>query len=111
MEPETLLNCGKANRRLHRLVGDKQVWKSLLKGVEDFTEEGLEGLVKFVGAKGSSEMKTEAKEGSHCSNLQESLFSIFFCFEISLLDLKAFSFHFSFSISMYFHFTFHSRKE
>ena len=99
MEPETLLNCGKANRRLHRLVGDKQVWKSLLKGVEDFTEEGLEELVKFVGAKGSSEMKTEAKEGSHCSNLQESLFSIF-CL------LK-----FHFSISRHFHFTFHSRKE
>ena len=59
MEPETLLNCGKANRRLHHLVGDKQVWRSLLKGVEDFTEEGLEELVKFVGAKGSSEMKTE----------------------------------------------------
>ena len=60
MDPETLLNCGRTNRRLHRLVCDMEVWRSLLKGIGSFTKERLEELVKFgLGDQHSLEMKAE----------------------------------------------------
>ena len=60
MDPETLLNCGRTNRRLHRLVCDMEVWRSLLKGIGSFTKERLEELVKFgLGDEHSLEMKAE----------------------------------------------------
>ena len=36
IDPDTLLSCGRTNRRLHRLVCDKLVWRSLLKGIDYF---------------------------------------------------------------------------
>ena len=60
MDPDTLLNCGRANRRLHRLVCDIEVWRSLLKGIGSFTKERLEELVKFgLRDEQSLEMRTE----------------------------------------------------
>ena len=46
MDPDTLLNCGRASPRLYRLVCDQEVWRHLLRGV-DFTEERLEELRLF----------------------------------------------------------------
>ena len=46
LDPESLLNCGRASPRLYRLVCDREVWKHLLKGI-DFTEEQLEELTVF----------------------------------------------------------------
>ena len=84
MDPETLLSCGRANRRLNRLVCDQQVWKHLLKGIVLFPEvwkdsdgemvydsyyeedgsdpenehnQRMAKLVKFVVDMGSSKMK------------------------------------------------------
>ena len=60
MDPETLLNCGRTNRRLHRLVCDMEVWRSLLKRIGSFTKQRLEELVKFgLGDEHSLEMKAE----------------------------------------------------
>ena len=47
LDPDTLLSCGKANRRLHRLVCDREVWRSLLRGIESFTDAKLQELVEF----------------------------------------------------------------
>ena len=85
LDPDSLLSCGRANRRLNRLVCDQQVWKHLLKGIDVFADvrkdsdgemvyvqyvykedrspendhnKRMDKLVKFVVAKGSSEMKT-----------------------------------------------------
>ena len=62
MDPETLLNCGRASPRLYRLVCDRVVWGHLLKGV-DFTKEQMDELVLFgrglFGISGSSEMMAE----------------------------------------------------
>ena len=52
MDLDTLLSFGRANRRLHRLVSDMQVWRHLLKETESFTNERLKelaGLVKEFG--------------------------------------------------------------
>ena len=54
-----LPSSGWTNRRLHRLVCDKPVWRNLLNGIDNFTKERLDELVKFVGDKGSSGLKTE----------------------------------------------------
>ena len=61
MDPDTLLNCGRATRRLHRLVSDLEVWRSLLKGIGSFTKERLEELVRFglVREEQGLEMKAE----------------------------------------------------
>ena len=60
MDPDTLLNCGRTNRRMHRLVCDMEVWRSLLKRIDSFTEERLEELFKFgIGDEDSLEMKAE----------------------------------------------------
>ena len=53
---------GKTNRRLQRLVGDKLVWRRLLNGIDDFTEEKLEELVKVGGTKGSERTGEVVKE-------------------------------------------------
>ena len=52
MDPDTLLSFGRANRRLHRLVSDMQVWRHLLKETERFTHGRLmelTGVVKEFG--------------------------------------------------------------
>ena len=72
MDTETLLRCGRVNLRFHRLVCDKLVWRSLLRGIhyfpalggetgqgEDEDEERMDELIKFVVERGSSEMKAE----------------------------------------------------
>ena len=70
LDPDSLLSCGRANRRLNRLVCDKQVWKNLLKGIEYFyrkdeeedkddDDKRMDELVKFVVDFGSSNMKAE----------------------------------------------------
>ena len=63
MDTESLLNCGRANSRLYRLVCDREVWRRLLKGIE-FTKVRLEELKIFgqgVGreVKGGPEMMPE----------------------------------------------------
>ena len=64
MDPDTILNCGRASPRLYSLVCSREVWRHLLTGVE-FTKERLEELlifgkglfeVKGIEIKGSSEM-------------------------------------------------------
>ena len=66
LDPDTLLSCGKANRRLHRLVCDREVWRSLLRGIESFTDARLQELVEFANLRVdgcSQEMMNEvAKE-------------------------------------------------
>ena len=81
LDADTLLSCGRANRRLNRLVCDQQVWKHLLKGIDCFGEvwkssdgemvyvyeeddspendhnKRMAKLVKFVVDMGSSKMK------------------------------------------------------
>ena len=70
IDPDTLLSCRRANRRLRRLAFDKLVWRSLLKKIEYFPvlkgdpgqgedKERLDKLVKFVVDTGSSEMKAD----------------------------------------------------
>ena len=62
MDPESLLDCGRASPRLYRLVCDREVWCHLLKGVE-FTKEHMEDLRLFglglFGISGSPEMMSE----------------------------------------------------
>ena len=56
MDPDTLLSCGGANRRLHRLVCDMLVWRHLLKGIESFTLSRLKELAEFGRTESSFEM-------------------------------------------------------
>ena len=50
LDPDSLLSCGRANRRLNGLVCDQQVWKHLLKGIDCFGEVGsLQTESKKVG--------------------------------------------------------------
>ena len=63
MDPQTLLNCGRASPRLYRLLCDRVVWRHLLKGV-DFTKEMMEklrvlGQEGLFGFSGSPEMMAE----------------------------------------------------
>ena len=39
MDPDTLLNCGKASERFFNLVCDREVWRELLKKTVEFTQE------------------------------------------------------------------------
>ena len=56
MDPDTLLSCGGANRRLHRLVCDMLVWRHLLRGIESFTLSRLKELAEFGRTESGSEM-------------------------------------------------------
>ena len=56
MDPEDLLNCGRASNRLRQLVSDREVWPVLLKKIPHFTNVKLEELVIF-GSKGCPEMR------------------------------------------------------
>ena len=44
MDSETLLQVGKISPRLYSLVCDRQVWKHLLKEVDDLDKEQVEEL-------------------------------------------------------------------
>ena len=57
-DPDTLLSCGGANRRLHRLVCDMRVWRHLLKGIESFTHQRLVELAEFGKNDSCLEMMT-----------------------------------------------------
>ena len=84
LDPDSLLSCGRANRRLNGLVCDQQVWKHLLKGVDVFADvrkdsdremvyyvyeedlspennhnKRMDNLVKYVVDLGGSWMKAE----------------------------------------------------
>jgi len=59
MDPDTLLNCGKASERLFNLVCDREVWRELLKKTVEFAKEKVEELKGFKGSKGSPEMMPE----------------------------------------------------
>ena len=61
MDPDTILNCGRASPRLYSLVCSREVWRHLLTGVE-FTKERLEELVIF--GKGLFEVKGIEIKGS-----------------------------------------------
>ena len=69
LDPETLLSCGKANRWLHRLVCDREMWGSLLRGIEKFTDARLQELAEFADLRVdgcSQEMMNEvAKEAAN----------------------------------------------
>ena len=58
MDPEDLLNCGRASNRLRQLVSDREVWPVLLKKIPHFTNDKLEELVSF-GSKGCPEMRQQ----------------------------------------------------
>ena len=47
MDSETLLQVGKSSPRLYSLVCDRQVWRHLLKEVDDLDQEQVEELVDF----------------------------------------------------------------
>ena len=64
MDPETLLNCGKASERLFNLVCDREVRRELLKKTKEFTKEKVEELKGFKGSKGSPEMMPELVQES-----------------------------------------------
>ena len=73
MDPDTLLNCGRASERLFNLVCDRIVWRHLLKKVDEFSEEKLDELVVF-GKKGCPEMMPEVlKEAARRMNFIPNL--------------------------------------
>merc|ERR1712107_481124 len=47
LDPDDLLNCGRASPRLYRLVSDWEVWAHLLKRVAKFFNERVEQLINF----------------------------------------------------------------
>ena len=47
LDPDDLLNCGRASPRLYRLVSDWEVWAHLLKRVTQFSNERVEQLINF----------------------------------------------------------------
>ena len=61
MGSDTFCSCGKVNRRFQQLVGDKRVWSSLLKGIDNFTKEELDQLVN-IGGSNSERMADVVKE-------------------------------------------------
>ena len=67
MDADTLLAVGRANVRLYKLVCNQEVWRWLLKGIENFTAERLQELRVFVKkAKKSEEMRQEVlREAAH----------------------------------------------
>ena len=54
-----MLAVGRANVRLYKLVCNQEVWRWLLKGIEDFTAERLRELRVFVKKAKSEEMRQE----------------------------------------------------
>ena len=58
MDPESILNCGRASPRLYKLVCTQKVWRTLLAGIE-FTKERLKELALF--GKGLFDSKFEIK--------------------------------------------------
>jgi len=63
MDPNTLLDCGRASLRLYRLVCDRQVWRSLLKDISEFSKEKVEDLLVFA-TEGGPDMTPEMTKGS-----------------------------------------------
>ena len=63
MDSDTLLDCGRASLRLYRLVCDRQVWRSLLKNISDFSKEKVEDLLVFA-TEGGPDMTPEMTKGS-----------------------------------------------
>ena len=55
LDPNSLLNLGRASDRLYHLVCDKKVWRSLLKKVEEFTEDRVRELSVFAENSDSSQ--------------------------------------------------------
>ena len=55
LDPNSLLNLGRASDRLYHLVCDKEVWRSLLKKVESFTEDRVRELSVFAENSDSSQ--------------------------------------------------------
>ena len=55
LDPNSLLNLGRASDRLNHLVCDKKVWRSLLKKVEEFTEDRVRELSVFAENSDSSQ--------------------------------------------------------
>ena len=53
LDPDDLLDCGRASPRLFRLVSDWQVWAHLLRRVVQFSENKLDQLLKFRADGGS----------------------------------------------------------
>jgi len=60
LDPDSLLNCGRASSRLYRLVSDWEVWAHLLNKVTEFSDERLEQLVQFK-REGSSRFEIVCK--------------------------------------------------
>ena len=66
MDANTLLAVGRTSKRLYQLVCKREVWRWLLKGIEDFTEERLQELKVFVKKAESEEMRQEVlREAAH----------------------------------------------
>ena len=66
MDADTLLTVGRTSNRLYKLVCKMVVWRWLLKGIEDFTEERLQELKVFVKKAESEEMRQEVlREAAH----------------------------------------------
>ena len=55
LDPNSLLNLGRASDRLYHLACDKKVWRSLLKKVEEFTEDRVRELSVFAENSDSSQ--------------------------------------------------------
>ena len=66
MDPDVLLNVGRASDRLYQLVGDKRVWRRLLKRIEAFTAERVKQLALYLEKTKSQEMRQEVlREPAH----------------------------------------------
>ena len=87
MDPDALLSCGRANRRLHRLVCDMSVWRHLLRGIETFTYQRLVELAEFGKKNSCLEMMTAEVVKEVASRFKISLGSngqgnsVLFCFK------------------------------
>ena len=55
LDPNSLLHLGRASDCLYHLVCDKKVWRSLLKKVEEFTEDRVRELSVFAENSDSSQ--------------------------------------------------------
>ena len=74
MDANTLLTVGRTSKRLYQLVCKREVWRWLLKGIEDFTEERLQELNVFVKKAESEEMRQEVlREAAHRLKMKEQV--------------------------------------
>ena len=74
MDANTLLTVGRTSKRLYQLVCKREVWRWLLKGIEDFTEERLQELKVFVKKAESEEMRQEVlREAAHRLKMKEQV--------------------------------------